>query len=765
MKGFITYSTYRITDNKPYIHLFGRLENGDSFQTISEFKPFFYIKTIDLEKAKEITELRTKETNLIDFKKNPVVKIIVELPGEVALIRQKLEDQKIECYEADVKFTNRFLIEHNIKSSLDIEGEYKEGQTVNRIYTNPKLKGTDYLPTNLKTLSFDIEASPDLEDFYCIALKMADYSNTLIVSEKEYENTESFQTEADLLKRFKELIVQLDPDIITGWNVIDFDLNYLRQRFRKNDVHFIFGRTDWECKLRIESEFVRTSKAEIPGRAVLDGINILKESFIRLDDYKLNTAAHHFLNDSKLIQSDDRGEEIRRLYNEDQEKLIAYNLKDAKLVLQILEESKALNLTIQRSLLTGMPLDRVSATVASLDYVYLSECRKNNYAAYSTKFNERTERIKGGYVRESKPGIYNNILVMDFKSLYPSLIRTFNIDPVAFAQAEDNIITAPNGAKFSKEEGLLPKIIQRLWKNRDLARKDGNELARYAIKILMNSFFGALANPSSRYYSLDMANAITHFGQHIIKLTSKLIEQKNLEVLYNDTDSIFINTKQSLEETKEIGKQLQDDINNYYKKHVKEDYDRTSYLELEYEKIYTKFLMPQIRGSDVGAKKRYAGILIKEGKEVMDFVGLEFVRRDWTEIAKKFQLELLSKIFHGAVYEEYVQNFVADIKDGKYDDLLIYKKAIRKDLDEYTKTTPPHVKAAKLLGDELDSSLIKYYITVNGPEPLQKHKSPIDYAHYIEKQIKPIADAILTFSGKNFDDIIMGRHQKSLMDF
>jgi len=172
------------------------------------------------------------------------------------------------------------------------------------------------------------------------------------------------------------------------------------------------------------------------------------------------------------------------------------------------------------------------------------------------------------------------------------------------------------------------------------------------------------------------------------------------------------------------------------------------------------------RHSEKGSKKRYAGFIEDEkGKTKMDFVGLEFVRKDWTDIAKQFQQELLDRIFKKQEVAEYVKNIVEEIKNGKHDKSLIYRKSIRKGVAEYTKTTPPHVKAARLLGKELDGTLIEYVMTTAGPEPIQKQKHKIDYEHYIEKQIKPLADSVLGFYGQSFDDILAGSSQQTLFGF
>ena len=765
MKGFVVYPTYRIEDNKALVYLFGRLENGESFLTINEFKPYFYIKKKDVEKLKKIdidVNYAVEDSKFKNFKEQSVSKVILNIPKDVPRLRKAFDDEKIECYEADIRFTTRFLIDNKIKGSLDIEGEFKKGNYVNRIYENPNLKSAEFFP-ELKTLSLDIETNMKYNQIYSISLYSKDFKKVLIVSNKDLKNAESFKDEKSLLERFKELIIKLDPDIITGWNVIDFDFAKIKERFDANKIDFVLGRTEWNSTLRIQSDFFRDSKADIAGRMVLDTIHILRSSFISLEDYRLDTAAKTFLNEKKLIDEENKGEEIERIFKEEPQRLVDYNLKDAELVIKILEKKKLIELTIERSLLTGMELDRVKASIASLDSLYIRETMKRGYVNPSSSFEESEERIKGGFVRNPIPGIYDFIIVLDFKSLYPSIIRTFNIDPMAMDKKGE--IKAPNGARFKTKDAILPMIIQNLWTQRDKAKKRKDDAATHAIKIHMNSIFGVMANPTCRFYSLELANAITHFGQKIVKDTASEIEKLGYTVIYGDTDSVFVDTKaKNIEEAKKIGNKIEKYIDDYYEKLVKKDYKRKSFLNLEFDKCFIRFLMPRIRGSEVGAKKRYAGLLIEDGKEKIDFTGLEFVRRDWTALAKKFQLGVLDRIFHKKEVDGFIKKFVEDLKDGKYNDLLIYRKAIRKDLAAYVKTTPPHVKAARKL-DKLTSNIIKYVMTENGPEPIQNITSKIDYEHYIEKQIKPLADSVLVFFNQKFDDIIKGSKQTNLFGY
>ncbi len=776
MKGFIVYSTYRISDDKSkaMIYLFGRLENGESFLAINEYRPYFYIKMEDKKAAKELIEAEFEETNRHNFKGEKLIKVIFTIPAELKEKREFLENKKIRTFESDILFVNRFLIDHDITASMEIEGDFKKANYVDRIYENPKLKTCEFLP-KLKTVSIDLETSMKGE-LYSIAIYSEEYKKVFIVSDANLNNAISFGDEKSLLQGVRQKIIELDPDIIFGWNVIEFDFDYLKKAFERNKIEFKLGRVDWPCKLRIEESFFKDSKADFPGRQVLDGIQLLKGSFIKLQDYRLDTAAKEILGEKKLIGHENKGAEIEEAYDKNQQKLVDYNLADAKLVYDILQKKDLITLTMLRSSLTGMSLDKVSASVASLDSLYLRMLKKNNIVANSRgEIREDEERVKGGFVMESVPGVYENVVVLDFKSLYPSVIRTFNIDPYSFVEHppkdldKKNYIVCANGAVFKNSFGFMPQIIDRIWKQRDVAKKKKDETASFALKTLMNSMWGAIANRASRYYSLDIGNGITHTCQKMIKLCAQKIREKGYDVIYGDTDSVFVLTKTSSpEDAEKVGNTLVKDINDYIKKFIKEEYERESFLELEFDKVFKKFMLPKTRGTETGSKKRYAGLLVENGKEEIDVTGMEFVRGDWCDAAKEFQYKLLDMIFHGKEDEikKYIKDYVRDIKSGKLDAKLVIRKSIRKELEQYTKTTPPHVKAARKLKN-ITSSVIEYYVAEgNEPYPVELMKGrKIDYDYYIEKQIEPLADTVLSFYETSFDDLMTGHSQKGLDGF
>src|SRR3989344_313501 len=749
MKGFIVDATYKVIGGRAYVVLFGRSEDNEAFLTLNYFRPYFFVQENDLKKAQEIEDFEFEEVKLKTFDGEDVVKILKDIPSDIVKLRKEFEGEKIKTYEADIKYAQRFLIDNKIQGAVEVIGDYEYQEGI-KIFKDPELKNCE-AKINLKILAIDIETDKTAKEIYCISWVMEDYRKVLIVADESLKLAEHFKTEKEMLERFFVLIKELDPDLITGWSVIDFDLKVIQKRCKKLEVPFVLGRINSPSKLIIREGFFDTSKVVAEGRQVVDLMAWVKNN-LKLNDYKLETAAQYYVGEGKNVQFIDKGNDIEKLFIKDKQKLVYYNLKDSELVLNILKKSNLLALYTKRSLLTGLMLDNVRGSIAALDSIYLKKLRDRGYVAPSLGHHEKDEPITGAYVMESKPGLYDGIVVLDFKSLYPSLMRTFNIDPLTFGKKG---IKAPNGATFSKEEGLMPVIIKDLLEVREEYKKNKDETGRYAIKILLNSFYGVMASPMCRYYNLELANAITAFARFFIKKMASWFREEGYEVIYSDTDSVFVVAK---EDPKKLGKELENKMNKILKDYVKDEYNIESFMYLEFDKAYTKFLMPRLRGEEKGAKKRYAGLI--DGK--LDITGMEAVRGDWTPLAKKFQEALLMRVFMGRKVEDFVFNFIKDLKSGKFDDLLVYKKGLQKSLDEYTKTTPPHVKAARKLKN-FKGYIVRYVYTTEGVEPIELIKGKYDYEHYINKQLKPIADSILSFINLKFEDMLSG--QRSLKGF
>ncbi len=783
MKGFILYQTYEKIEEKTVIQLFGRLENGQTFVALNTLEPYFFIKESDLKGVeKYLSKFKVEKTNFTNFKGEKVVKITAPNHTELNKLHSGIH-HKADSYEADIKPAMRFMIDNNILAGIDIEGQYEPSEKIDRVYKEPKIKPSAFIP-KLKVLSLDIESDKTGKNLYCVGLYGENYRKVFIVSDKKLENAVSCKNEAECLMKFKSEFLKQDQDIITGWNVIDFDLNALAEMFARHKIPFDLGRNNQNIRLRIEASYMKSSSADIPGRQVLDAFYLISDPFLQqapsmrnaqFESYSLEDVSQVILKKGKLITGDSRHKEIDKLFKSktaaSHQKMVDYNLNDCKLVYEILEKTDTLQLALERSELTGMPLDRIMSSIASFDSLYIREARKKGLVSPTTRYGDKGERLKGGYVYSAKPGIFNNVLVLDFKSLYPSILCTFNIDPASYLEKkEKGAIESPNKQYFRNDVGVLPEIIFRLHSAREKAKKDKRELASYAIKTIMNSFWGVLASPNCRYFSLDMGNAITGFARWTIQTTAKEIEKMGHKVIYQDTDSSFVETNMKKDKANELGVEIQNKINNFFKDYVKTTFNRESYLELQFDKQFLSLMIPQLRqktkeGKEEeemkAAKKRYAGLVEKNGKEELEVTGLEAIRGDWTEAAREFQKELLMKVFKHEEIEPFIKSYIKKIESGKLDSQLVYRKSLSKPIEEYTKTTPPHVKAAKLL-DKIEGSIIEYYITKEGPEPLQKLKHKIDYEHYIEKQIAPIANQVLTLLGKSLEDINKGSKQSKL---
>jgi DNA polymerase-2 len=381
------------------------------------------------------------------------------------------------------------------------------------------------------------------------------------------------------------------------------------------------------------------------------------------------------------------------------------------------------------------------------------------------------EATIGGYVLEPVPGLYRNVLVFDFKSLYPSIIRTFQIDPLGFLPAprpDDDPIVAPNGAAFRRAPGILPRILDDLFPRREAAKRSGDAVTSNAIKILMNSFYGVLGTPACRFYNPDIANAITGFGRELLLWSKARIEARGRQVLYGDTDSLFVLSgievsaeATGLAEARRLGASLVDELNSDLGAYVRERWRTESRLELEFEELYLRLLLSPVRHGTGGARKRYAGLVERRGENRVIFTGLEAVRRDWTDLAKRVQRELYERLFTDRPVEEYLRDVVAELRAGRLDALLVYRKALRKSTSEYTATTPPHVAAARKMKGK-PGRVIAYVITPGGPEPAGEPNLVLDHEHYVQKQIRPVAEPVLAILGLDFDRIVGDDRQLSL---
>ncbi|MCW8327801.1 DNA polymerase II [Photobacterium sp. SDRW27] len=778
--GFVLTRQSRDFRGQTEIVLWVKTEQGPCRLIVQGDKPVCFIANDDLAHAERVIQAANlpvswRTLSLKNFQHKPMSGCYTQTVRDSLQLMPLLGAEGIDVYEADIRLADRYLMERFIRGGISFSGncQHKAGYDE---YHQVKTKAADYIP-RLSLVSLDIECS-EKGVLYSVGLHGKMDSRVIMVGEPKNDEAEEgwiqwVASEKELLLALESWFIQYDPDIIIGWNVIDFDFRLLLKRAEWNAISLRIGRGRQTPHWRQSSQNANQGFITIPGRIVLDGIDTLKTATYNFRSWSLESVSQELLGEGKQIHNvHDRMDEINQMFRHDKLSLARYNLQDCKLVTRIFEYTHLLDFAVERSRLTGVELDRIGGSVAAFTNLYLPQLHRAGYVAPSLD-SENWIASPGGYVMDSKPGLYNSVLVLDFKSLYPSIIRSFRIDPMGLVEgllleegkSDDQAIAGFRGGRFHREKHFLPKMIEELWSARDQAKRDGEKAFSQAIKIIMNSFYGVLGSSGCRFFDHRLASSITMRGHEIMKTTRALIEEKGYEVIYGDTDSTFVSLKQahSEQDANAIGNELVAYINQWWREHLHNEYGLESALELEYETHYRKFLMPTIRGQETGSKKRYAGLVKKGEKEEIVFKGLETVRTDWTLLAQEFQKTLYYKVFHNQDVEEYVRQYVEKANAGLFDDKLIYRKRLRRNLSEYQKNVPPHVRAARM-ADELNrkqgrplqyqnGGWIEYLITLNGPEPKEAQQSPVDYNHYVEKQLKPVADGILPFIGKHFDEI------------
>jgi len=648
-------------------------------------------------------------------------------------------------------------MERFINAQIKVTGKIDKRNNLS-VFTNPEIAPCEVTP-NFVVASLDIETGENNTRLYSIAVQVTgkniNIKKVFLVSKEDDDLPDfilSSPDEKTLLTQFLRWFNEIDPDIIIGWHVIGFDLMFLEARCLEHHISFDIARGGGRVSLR--SRKPRGYFASITGRVVIDGPPALRSSFFTFEDYRLETVAQELLAEGKTITQDkNKVEEIERLYKEDKKQLAEYNLKDTELVTDIFRKSSLIELSIRRSQLSGMLMDQLGMMTLAFDHFYLPRLHREGFVAPNVKDLETSEHAAGGYVMDPIPGIYDDVIVLDFRSLYPTIIQTFKIDPLARLLSDENTIETLNGYRFSSTKNFLPDFISSLMEQRVFAKEKNDKQLSQAIKILMNSFYGVMGSFGCRFYHPHLPTAITGTGQKLLLNSKDHLAELGYETVYGDTDSLFIKLRPDEGANAELhGKKLASELNKYWKERIEKEYGLSSHLDLEYEKYYRKFIITPARGSEAGAKKRYAGLLLANGKEKLEFVGLEFVRSDWTKLAKDFQVELYDRVFHNEEVAEWIKEIVEKLKKGEFDDQLVYRKRLRKDVEDYTKNIPQHVKAALLIGET--GGTVYYVITKRGPIPVELKHNDIDYNHYIEKQIKPISDSVLSLLGYSFDSIV-----------
>ncbi|GHV88307.1 hypothetical protein AGMMS50267_06670 [Spirochaetia bacterium] len=903
---------------KDRLYFTGRLEDGRSFAAMeAEWRPAFHVYERDLSRCGALLssikhEVLPPRLEAFSGKEKLVLLRFARYSGRLTAFNL-LERAGIPSPDGSMKPAEAFLAQRFIRGPLEIRGAFRKGRLVDVVFPRAELVPSDgSAKITLKIASIDIETDTRDNSIRAVGISLAGsdfgFSGGLVrvlAAEPVPSNTAPVQhglsspgepppvdvepriiyhpDERSLLAAFTGDIQTMDPDVLTGWNFLDFDFPRLAERCERLGVPFMLGRSPDEAKYFagsaggsyaggpgsrggvshnrnvVQSDHDnatdsyttgyrdnadgsdaantaaidaandsdtaddggwsfrrRSATALVPGRQVIDALRIVRSGprggAVSFSGFTLETVSQAVLGEGKTVSSagTDKIACLDRLYAVDPAAFGQYCYRDAELVLRILAKTGLFLLTMERAALTGVFLDKAWTSVVSFERIYGMELRKRGIAPPPPRAVS-VSGAAGGTVLDPLPGFFPNVAVFDFRSLYPTIMRTFNIDPLAreraiarewaiaserlsppsdtrrfpaekaqsFAEGTTEIlrpavetgellppITAPNGAAFSREPGVLPALIAEYFTARRKALDAGDDTAAHVYKILMNSFYGVLGTAACRYGRTELAGAITSFARKWLLLSRDWFTEKGYRVLYGDTDSLFVETGLGdgavydgfLEHCGALARCL----NQFLTERIRTEYQLDSFIELRFEKAYRRFLVPPLRGihndGEIrGRAKGYGGYLLREdGGAEVEVKGMEAVRSDATPLARRFQLELLELVFTGnsnttACNEITLKNKVLEtlkeLRTGKLDDELVYRKRLSRPPETYTSSTPPQVKAARALGWKGRRGTVEYVWTVNGPEPVSLPHAALDYDHYTDSQVLPVARSIAAALG------------------
>jgi DNA polymerase-2 len=746
------------------IFLTGRLDDRRSFAAVVKApRPALYVAQADGPTALGCVEGASLDPEPWSDLAGAALARLEVAHGALDGAEQALEVSRLPVLVREKSRANQALLALGLHGPVVLRGDAAPGRRVDVVFVEPALAPCR-TTTALVWLALDIETDR-AGTVVAVSLAGAGRAGEVLFVGPELGVpwVSSFQTEAGLLLALAQRIRARDPDVITGWNVIDFDLRVLARRFAACGVPFDVGRTAEGASL-VEREG-RRATFQVPGRVVLDAMRLVRASGERFEDLSLEVVARAVLGEGKSVSA--RGlsklDELDRLHRDEPVAFCAYCLRDSELVLRILAKTGLDVLTAKRSALTGVSLELAWTSIPAFERIYAAELRSRRVLP-PPRAERRVSGAAGGTVLEALPGFFPNVLVFDFRSLYPSIIRTFNVDPLAHARAEQRApraddLVAPNGARFERTAGILPAIITRYAEEREAALAAGDETAAYVYKILQNSFYGVLGADGCRYARTELAGAITSFGKVFLTAARDFFEARGLRTLYGDTDSVFVLSGRDdgagFEDLTAFGAREADALNAAIGERIRRDYAVPSHLRIRCEKVYRRFFIPRLKhdptGEGRGRAKGYAGLRLgAHGASGVEVKGMEAARSDFTPLARRLQLELLALAFADAGEAEvrdFCRDMVARLHRGELDAELVYRKSLRRPAEDYGSETPP-VRAARILGWKSERGRVSYVMTRAGAEPvLGLSGAPLDYQHYLERQLLPIARSVADARG------------------
>jgi len=778
MKFCLLDADYIIEEGKPVIRLFGVNGLGKSVLVKDSFAPYFYVlpKKKDelikiLEKDKNVTEVKTVAKTL-GLEKLEFIQVFVYLPSNIKEVRDRIKHLKSvkDCYEYTTNYCKRYLID---KKFLPLEWLNSDGKNIEKT-------SDDSFP-KLKTMAFDIE----VVDKKIVMISVASQNQRKVLTYKKTKNALVLKDEKEMIEKFIEIVKEFDPAVIFTYNGDGFDFPVMRDRCDLLKIKLNLGRDDSDVK------FVKrayTSSAKILGRIHLDLFQYVDRILypnINAEIYTLGEISKELIDDTKEELSYD---EMIKLWSSGKiEKFVSYCQKDSTLTLKLGEFMLPQIFELSRA--SGqLPFDAPRMTFGLLIESYLTRTAHNHNIVspnqpHWNEIKKRREKkpFKGGYVIEPKLGLHRDIAVFDFRSLYPSIIVTYNISPETLTEKEGNQVPELKYRFSKKTTGIVPRVIKELIEKRAEIKKEMKNLKpssekytqlkerQNAMKLMSNAAYGMLAYSGARWYCQECAESAAAFGRHSIK---KAIDEANkfgFTVIYGDTDSLFVTTKCMTSKARLSNNDIEKKSKQFLSLINK---SLPGIMELNLEGIYKQGIFVPQKIGNYTAKKRYA-LLDKKGN--LTVRGLETVRRDWCPLAKKLQKEVIRLVLTNKEKEavKLVKETVniVSARKIKLEDIVILTQ-LGKELSEY-KTTAPHIAVARKLeksGHLVSQGTVIRFIIKKGPGSISERAELIDNVKlqdydidYYVNQVISVSLRILQIFGYKETDFL--KEKKSLKDF
>lgn len=772
--------------------LYGKNDEGTYKIVDLNFRPYFYAMPTDLQQLKKDVEEKEFESDKgdkleiiqtsVEEKKYDqetvkALKVVTDVPANVPKLKNELWDLESvrRCLEFDIPFYRRYLIDKEIRPGewIEVKGEKKDSQTFEAEIEAEKIdtRVDSEESVEWNSMAFDLEVIDD--KVVMASFRSEEFRKLLSLKDVGLDFVEKVEDEKEMLKRFVEIVEENNVDILTGYNTDEYDFTVLREAAERNSIELSLGRNGERMKFNRRGRF---KGARIKARMHLDlypFVTHILAPGLDSETLDLDSVAEEMLG---LNKDDLSWSEMKEIWTSDKnlEKFAEYAMKDADITYKLGNEITPQMLELSR--ITGLiPFDASRLTYGQLTENYLIReaynrniLTRNRPSQQKRSKRDREQAYQGGFVYTPEQGLYENVAVFDFRSLYPTVMVAHNISPDTL-----NLEGCDNRFELDEfdynfcqdEQGFFPELVEDLVSSRYELKKEmkqyDEESQEYkgiynrqqAQKILANSFYGYLGYSGARWYSRESAEATTYLGREYIKDSIEIAEEMGFEMVYGDTDSVMLR-KENLEENMD---EFLDKVNS----------ELPEFMELEFEGLFKRGFFTS-KESGEGAKKKYA-LMDEDG--VMKITGFEQVRRDWSPIAKNTQEKVLRKVLEDDVDSavEIVEDTIEALRSGEIDvdELKIYT-TLTKPPEEYGNTAP-HVEAAKKAkkrGETIEpETTVDYVITRSGKSiseqaELTKYAENYDADYYIDNQVIPVAMRVLKVFGYT-EDQLKGKGKQS----